>query len=252
MGSGPGRTLVMLHASPASAAMLEPLQRELAASRPTISFDTLGNGESDKPRLDWPDAEDYARVVGEALDALGLDEIDLYGTHTGGMIAMELAVQQPERVHRLVLEGAILYDEPYMQNLLANYCPPLEPRWDGGHLLWAWNFLKEQALFWPWFDKTTAGVREVEATSTSGLHRWFLEVLKSGHTYPRGYRAAFAYPQRDRLAQLTTRTLVGGTPDDPLSVFSEEAAGLARDADWTLFPERPADQAATVARFLDG
>jgi hypothetical protein len=151
-----------------------------------------------------------------------------------------------------VLDGVLLYDEAYRQGLIENYIPPLEPRWDGGHLLWAWNFLKDQTLFWPWYNRAPDGVREVEGTPVKALHRWVVELLKSGHTYPRGYRAAFAYPKRDKLPQLKPRTLVAATPGDMLSEFSEEAAGLAQDAEWTTFPERPAEQAAVVARFLDG
>ena len=45
----------------------------------------------------------------DALTALGLDAVDLYGTHTGASIASMIALKHPKRVRRLVLDGVGLY-----------------------------------------------------------------------------------------------------------------------------------------------
>ncbi|MEZ5099992.1 MAG: alpha/beta fold hydrolase [Thermoleophilia bacterium] len=114
----------MLHASPGSARLLHGLIRRLLPGRPVLALDTLGNGESDRPPgwdrphgvpaapiapWDAPTIADYAGVVAEALDALGLDEVDVYGSHTGGLIGMELAILLgPGRVRGLVVDGVTL------------------------------------------------------------------------------------------------------------------------------------------------
>jgi pimeloyl-ACP methyl ester carboxylesterase len=223
-GSAP--PLALLHASPASAALLEPLMRRLAPGRPVLAFDTLGNGDSDKPP--WREAAiaDYAPVVAEALAALGLDEVDLYGTHTGALIAAETAILRPRLVGRLVLEGVHLWDDELAHDLLARYTPPLEPRDDGSHLVLAWSFLRDQTLFWPWYRRTRAGIRRVEPVEAEALHRWCVELLKSGETYPIAYRAAFAWPARERLPLVPVPTLVVTTADDMLDEYSAEAAAL--------------------------
>ncbi len=251
-GAAPGsRPLLMLHASPGSARMLEGLQRSFAAAGlDTVSLDTLGNGDSDKPGWQAPRMEEYARVVGAALDALGLDEVDVYGTHTGAMIGLELAIQQPGRVRGLVLDGITMFDEAETARILASYTPPLEPRADGGHLLWAWNFLKDQTQFWPWFDKGNPSPWRNGELSPEALNVWLVELLKSGATYPKGYRAAFSYPTREKLRQLTVRTLVCSHPGDPLAVFCDEAARIAPNATAQLLPAATADQAAVMAGFL--
>ena len=41
------------------------------------------------------------------LDALGLDSVDIVGNSMGGMIAAQVAIQQPERVRRLVTVGGL-------------------------------------------------------------------------------------------------------------------------------------------------
>lgn len=96
-GEPTGKPLVLLHPSPRSARSLEPLLRALGKNRFVIGFDTLGNGESDKPAKPMASA-DYAKTVIEALDSLGIDEFDLYGSHTGATIAIEAAIAAPDRV----------------------------------------------------------------------------------------------------------------------------------------------------------
>jgi pimeloyl-ACP methyl ester carboxylesterase len=271
------RPLVMLHASPGSARMLEPLVEELAPGRPVLAFDTLGNGESDKPPgwtrptswdptgprepglpppvppWDRPWIGDYAAVVVEAIDALGLGEVDVYGSHTGGLIGVEVAIALgPERVRRLIVDGLAIFEPEERDDLLAHYTPPLEPRWDGSHLAFAWSFLRAQTEFWPWYRQTREGIRWVDPIPARALHTWVVELLKSGHTYPLAYNAAFAYPTRERLPLLETRTLIAAHAEDMLAPCSDEGARLARNAAARPLPDGIAAQAALYARFLDG
>lgn len=245
--------LLMLHASPGSAVQLEPLQRALAAAgRETIALDTLGNGESDKAPWTAPAIADYANAVAHALDALGLERVDAYGSHTGATIALELALAHPARIGSVVLDGAPLFTPEEVAEALARYTPPLEPRDDGTHLLQAWNFLKDGLHFFPWFDKRSQAMLHMEGISAADLNTWCVEMLKSGETYPKAYRAAFRYPTRERLPQLAARTLVCSVAADPLAASSEEAAGLAPAGRWAALPDDPAAQSAVIAGFLAG
>lgn len=265
---GEGRPLVMLHASPGSARLLHGLIRRLLPGRPVLALDTLGNGESDRPPgwerphgapaapvapWDAPTIADYAGVVAEALDALGLDEVDVYGSHTGGCIGIELAILLgPERVRGLVVDGVTLFAADELERHLARYTPPLEPVWDGSHLAFAWQFLRAQMQFWPWYDQTRQAIRRVEPLPTEAQHTWVVELLKSGHTYPLAYRAAFSYPTRERLPLLATRSLFAAVEGDMLAPYAAEAARLAPAASALDLPEAPAGQAAAIAAFLDG
>jgi pimeloyl-ACP methyl ester carboxylesterase len=225
-----GRPLVLLHASPGSAVMLEPLMQELAPRRPVIAFDTLGNGDSDAAGWKGPWIGDYAKIVNEALDALDLEHVDLYGTHTGALIAVETAIARPERVGGLVLDGVTLWDEEFRDELLARYTLPLAPRDDGTHLISAWNFVRDVSLFWPHYNRTREGIRWVEPLDVEALHARVVEVLKSCETYQIAYHAALAYPTRERLPLLNTRTLILSAEGDMLGPYTDEAARLAPNA----------------------
>lgn len=55
---------------------------------------------------------DYARLMAEFLDAVGLARVILAGHSIGGWIAMHLATEHPERISRLVLIAPMGLDVP--------------------------------------------------------------------------------------------------------------------------------------------
>ena len=253
---GVGRPLVMLHASPTSSTLLEPLMRELAANRPVIALDTAGNGDSDPPRGDGPfDLADFASIASAALAGLAPNEFDLYGTHTGALIAMEVAISNP-RVRRLILEGVTMFDDgdrPDLlprEELLANYLPRFEPSWDGTHLAAAWHFRRAFTTYWPWFRRSRDGIRWVPMVELASFHRGFVEVAKRLDTYHLPYRSALAYPTAHRLPIIRVPTLIAAHPDDPLQTHSPEAASLVPDARWDTVPNDLTDAAALYEEFL--
>ncbi|WP_428149692.1 alpha/beta fold hydrolase [Brevundimonas sp.] len=99
-----GAPLYCLHATAYSGQSLAPLVRALAPSRRVAAMDTPGYGASDAPaqRLDLPG---YVDAVEAAFNAAREGCIDIFGYHTGALIAAELARRHPGRVRRLVLIG---------------------------------------------------------------------------------------------------------------------------------------------------
>lgn len=256
--AGSGRPLVMLHTSPSSSALLAPLMAELARDRPVIAFDTAGNGDSDRPAGDGPfDIGDFAAIVNEALDILQVGELDVYGTHTGALIAAEVAISR-RGVRRLILEGVTLFDDGHRPDLLgraellADYLPRFEPVWDGTHLTAAWHFRRAFTTYWPWFRRSRAGIRWVPMVELAAFHRGFVEVAKRLDTYHLPYRAALAYPTADRLGLIEAPTLIAAHPHDPLQAHSPEAASLAPDGRWDALPDDIAGIAARYEEFLAG
>ena len=214
----------MIHQSPGSAESLEPMISHLASDRLVLAPDTLGNGHSDKPPVDRAEIGYYAGVLSAALDGLGIDRVDAWGSHTGALIAMEFAVRYPDRVRRLGMDGITLFDPAFVEEALANYFPPLEPDMHGLHLLRAWLIRLDMYLFWPWYNHTAAGANVRPLPEVGALKQWADDLLASGRSWRVAYRAAFKYPTRDRLPLLTRPTLLATSPVDPLRFYSEEAA----------------------------
>ncbi len=220
------RPLVALHSAPGGSAPLTPLLLALGADRRVIAPDYLGNGLSSKP--DGPvDIARLARDILDLLDTLELREVDLWGTHTGALIALEVALIAPDRVHRLVLEAPPLLPPAFTSDILAHYLPPIAPDCWGLHLLQAWNMRRDMFLFWPWYRRDRAAARPLRLPDAGFLHDWTLGLLASGRTYDRSYRAAFEYDTRARLPTLTRPALVCAGPSDMLADGLAEAGALS-------------------------
>ncbi len=67
-----------------------------------ILFDNRGAGRSDQPPGPLT-MEQMAKDAAGLLDALGIDHAHVFGGSMGGMIALQMALDYPERVDKLVL-----------------------------------------------------------------------------------------------------------------------------------------------------
>jgi pimeloyl-ACP methyl ester carboxylesterase len=222
-GDGPERPLIIFHASPGSSLSMEPMLLRFGLDRKVVTFDNPCNGDS-APLPGTPEIGDLADTLLEAIDQLGWAEYDLLGSHTGAMIAIDVAIKRPERVKHLILDGVTMYDAQKTQWLLENYPIPLRLSSYGDHILWAWNQLRDMQLFYPYFDRTAESARPNGLSDPEAMQRSFLEFIKGGKTYHKSYRAAFAYPTGDRLPLVKAPTMHCTSPSDPLRVFLEEGA----------------------------
>ena len=100
--------LVCLHGGPGALHdYIEPLGALAETGRRVIFYDQLGCGKSwlETDPSKWT-VELYVEEVGVVRDALGLDDIHLFGSSWGGMLAMEYALTQPAGLASLVLSSS--------------------------------------------------------------------------------------------------------------------------------------------------
>ena len=253
--SGEGMPLLLFHASPASSWFMAGLMLALRAAGHTgeiIAPDTLGNGDFPPPALDEPDIAYFAGAMRRLCDELGIERADLYGTHTGARIACEFAAAFPERTGRLVLDGITEYPDEFREDVIANYAPVVEPDEYGRHLIWAFNFCRDQALYFPHFRKTPETRLAGHIAPPQVLHRITLDVLKALDTYPKPYIAAFRYRAFERMPLVAAPTLLL-KPEGELALLNqsvETALGLLRDAGAVTLAKGDAPKAEAIATFL--
>lgn len=223
---GAGRPLVLLHLMPGSAKQMEPLMTALSPQC-CLAPDMAGTGDSDPLAASDPSIADYAGDTIAFLRALGGGvPVDLYGSHTGACLAVEVALLAPELVRSVILDGMPLFTPEKALELTQRYAPEVTPDHNGLHLLWAHNFCRDQILFYPWYDKSQAAARGNGLPPPEALHRWVLEVIKGLGGIPKAYRAAFTYPSAERLARLTHPTLCLAPRGDSLFEATQRAVSL--------------------------
>lgn len=255
-GSGGATPLVMIHASPGASRQVAPLAALLANGRRVVAPDTAGNGDSDALPNPVPAIPDLAAHARAAIDKIVDGKIDLYGSHTGASIAMEIALAAPEKVRRLVIDGMGLYAADEQSDVLRNYAREIAPDLEGTHLLKVWHFCRDQYLFWPYYNRTAEGRLPNGLPDAEEFHDFVVEVLKAMRTYHRSYRAAFRHPKRDSLVKLKLPVLVLTSPSDMLDSYAAEVASLIPGAQRAATPrwgaaDFHAATAATIAEFLD-
>ncbi len=115
---GDGPPILLLHGIPTWSFLYHAVIDRLAETHRVIAPDFIGHGSSD--RRDMFDRSLVAQraMVLALMDHLGLGSATLVGHDTGGGVALMMAVENPDRVDRLVLSNIVAYDSWPIDDML--------------------------------------------------------------------------------------------------------------------------------------
>lgn len=134
-GSGP-ETVILLHGAGPGASAWGNFHQQFgpyAERYRTLLIDMPHYGNSDRPPDHRNDTVFYTAVLLDVMDALHVDRAHLVGNSMGGVIALRVALEAPDRADRLVLLGPagslpLFTPSPtYGQQLLRGYYQPPGP-----------------------------------------------------------------------------------------------------------------------------
>jgi pimeloyl-ACP methyl ester carboxylesterase len=179
--------LILLHPSPYSGAYYHALMAVMAPSRQLIALDAPGFGAS-APPSGPVGIEDYAAALARAARELKIaTPVDVLGVHTGAMIAVEMAAQQPDLVRRLVLAGLPFQEPGARRAAFGLMAKPATLAEDGSHLLTYWNII--------------AGGRS-RGVSLAQAQRKFADAMAALPHGWRAYEALLGYPAEARIPRV--------------------------------------------------
>lgn len=120
-----GKTpLMCLHASPLSGIVYDYWLAEMGKDRFAVAPDTPGYGGSDTP-AEPPLIGDLTDAMIAFMDSLGLTQVDVMGYHTGSFISADLAMRYPDRIRKVVMISAPIFDEDMIAEYSSRiYDPP--------------------------------------------------------------------------------------------------------------------------------
>jgi pimeloyl-ACP methyl ester carboxylesterase len=249
---GSGTPVVVVPPIPGSGALCDELAKGLARTRPVLVADLPGHGDSDALPRERHSIENYARALIATLQTLGIRRAHFYGRNAGAAVAVEVAARAPKLAFSLSLEGPPVMTESERAALGPRWAPPADPVWDGHHLTTIWHQLRDQQLFYPWFDKSLKATRWIEpAIDPDYLHRQTVEIIKHPESFKPAWDATFAYPLRKRLAETSLPVLLAAAESDPFRACLDEARAVVPAAEIRFLADLPATAAAAVADFVD-
>lgn len=107
MEQGAGDPLLLLHGNGEDGGYFVHQIEDFSRDHRVIALDTRGHGQSPRGTAPFTISQ-FADDLLAFLDQQGLDRPDLLGFSDGGNIALTFALRHPDRVRRLILNGANL------------------------------------------------------------------------------------------------------------------------------------------------
>lgn len=103
---GNGEPVILIHGVAITSRVWDYQKEELSKNFKMIVYDLRGSGKSQKT----PEVIHTAGLLGEDLKGLvahlGLDRVNIVGLSMGAAVAMKFAIENPEKVSKLILSGA--------------------------------------------------------------------------------------------------------------------------------------------------
>jgi pimeloyl-ACP methyl ester carboxylesterase len=242
---GQGIPLVMVHQCPDSMVQFAPVMGFLSRQGvQAIALDIPGYGMSDTPDHP-PSMTEYAQIVPAIMDHLDLPTANLLGHHTGALVVTEAALQSPDRVDKLILNGPLpLTDEEraYFKGVMAAE-KTWRIEWDGSHLLAQWNHRKNAHAEW---------------NDIAAFHTHFVHGLLAGETIWYAHEAVMAYKHEDAIAKIEKPCLILANTGDAIYAMSQRTREMRPDFAYAelsggtidIIDEQPEQWSAAVAEYL--
>lgn len=221
-GNDSAPPLICLHPAPYSGLYFATIMPLLNENRCVIAPDYPGYGGS-TPLVSPPSIEDYAISVIELIDALAIpgdQAVDLFGFHTGCLVAAEIALQEPSIARRLVLVDVPYFDAEARSGMHDKAAQPRKvAELSDLEKNWAFNI-----------------TNRLDAMPFDRAFDLFVEQLRPAALSHWGFHAAFTWPGEERLPQVTTETLVIAT-DSGLTEPTRSAAAILPNAELHARPD---------------
>lgn len=249
------KPLVMLHWTPVSSRQFADAAPLLSTSGVQVfALDLPGYGQSDARAsnadgTDWL-IPDFAACLAEAIRALGLTRVALYGGHVSAAIAAQMAHDEKQLIERVILDGCPCWPEAVRKQILAAVAPGYP------------QAVADESHARIPYDKVMFFLREwikgIEVTDAllPRIYDYMADLLATRFASSSAALGAFA--MEDVLPGIAQPTLVLTAENDPLGAFHAAAMAVLKNAREHRFvgnhplhdPSRASEFAAVVARFV--
>ena len=186
---------------------------ELSKHHRVIVHDHRGCGQRDRPVMKYS-VEQMAQDVLRLMDALKIERANYLGHSTGGAIGQILAIEQPQRLKKLILSSTWTHGDGFFTRLFEGRHALLKHTGPMGYLR------ATSAVLYPgwWVAQNEKAITEQERQQAASFPP--VEVVLSR------IEAIMRFDRREQLARIKTPTLVSVAVDDGVTplYFSQALA----------------------------
>lgn len=245
-GRKPVLPLILMHQAPMSSRQFDCVYSLLAERGiRAIGVDTPGFGMSD-PTPFVPKVDDWASSVIAVMDHLRVRKANALGHHTGALLATELALQYPNRVEKLIINGPFpITAEERQKRLASNKINEIdfEYRPDGQHL--AASFMTRWNMYG-------------EGGNPKLTTRVIVEKFQGFGPFWYGHHAAYQYDHLIKMRGITQPTLLLVNTGDQIYPLAARARAARPDFAYAeiqgggvdIVDQKPVEWADAVANYL--
>ena len=202
---GQGSPLVLVHGFGDSVSTWSRVIGPLAEHHRVVALDVLGAGRTDKPKEAMPFSR-LARFVHDFMDALEIERANVLGQSMGGAIVLDLAIQWPEKVDKLVLVDSAGLGREMSIDLRVCTLPVLGWFLTRTSRRQTGSFLRKTV-----YDPSLISEAMVESFcelgTLPGAHAAMLSWLRNNADFG-GWREDVVRPVVDKLGSITAPTLI--------------------------------------------
>lgn len=227
--------LLCLHMAPQSGQDFEDFMKLASRERLVIAPDYHGYGESE-PITDTSKVtiEAYAKSIWQALDSFNIEQIEILGHHTGSKVGIEMSLQHPSKVNRLMCIALSTMTPGQFASSKTSFKAFSNQEKSDGFADWWKTILDYYDANMPYDE----------------LAQKFAISVKSGSRFYLGFQAAHSYNANilEKLGALKMPTIIVNPNDDlqditPLAANYVENVALIQKPEWqpgflTLKPEQ--------------
>ena len=222
--------ILLIHAGIATLRMWDPQVIALAAGHYVIRFDTRGYGETETENVPFSNRADAL----DLLDHLGVTRATVIGCSRGGSIAIDLAIESPERIAGLVTIGSGPSGFPEVE--LSEREDELFDELDALFAAKDWEELsRREAALWGFGPERNAEDLDPEFTALA----YELNAPNARHREEKHTSLPLEPPAHDRVVDITVPTLVSVGDHDlsPALAQYEYLVTTIPGADGCRFPD---------------
>jgi pimeloyl-ACP methyl ester carboxylesterase len=210
-------SLLIIHPAGGSSETINYLTDPISKSKPLISIDLPGHGESFKNFNINNLMQLNTRIINQVFDHHSTESASIISLNDSCSLSIELALMSNSRVNQLILIEPWFMDQMETDDYLEYGIPEIELDWAGGHLLKYWHMIRDSKLFWPWYKrKASAIIWEQPNIDENQLQIELTELIRANIHWRGNLREHLLYNAEGKLKDLTLPLFIAAKDSHPL------------------------------------